>query len=339
MIKIYRSPEKVNEKALAELYRQKIQQRDFRIQRAPAGQEHLFFEAGSELRRGLTITLDGKQNGLSQRDIKTLWKATPYSIVGEASTFGEATSALIDIFKSTAQDEFLIARSAIHGKTFIMKGIKGVDPDRPSSFMHQVPTPFMSEGPTVHIHPIEINPTPSFGDFYHTAYSNSPFGIVLGYKYGLRPEEAKLFKYYILGPFRTIDIDLTFTRDVLRTLNHTLKNDTDFLRCFYYILRSDPTRLGYFDDKIPNMLGQHREDMRIFGEKISSLETVLSPDPAANFKKAMELAEIYIQTQHCFNALILLEKLSLKGKNDEIKGLIRMAASAMPDLTFRLTAD
>ncbi len=326
---IYKNPLRIERKKMDAIREAKLRDTDFRISKVLLGKEEHLFTEDSPLRKQLVTDIGvSPYKRLSSKELLRLVNAAPYSVVGEVENLAEGGLVLSELMKREVTDEFLIARNSVDDKIYVIKG------ERTNNGDHQTPIPFVPSGPVMHIHPLEVDPRPSYSDFLSMMRDKADFGLVIGYKNGVNPDEIKLSKFYTLGPFRTIDFGFKLTKDTLDSVVHSLTKDSGHLRITYYTLRNGGMRSCYEQD-IPSMLRQYREDMGNLGERISALETELYPDPTINFKKARELAKMYIETQHGLNATLLLQRLDQTRKTKEQEKLMRMAADSMVDITLR----
>jgi len=339
MINVYKSPVKISRPQLDRLYENNRRKIDFRITRVKPGEENLFFDRGSPLRSHLTADLKPvppADKVITEKQILALEKAEGFSVVADAESFEEALAGLAEIAKRPAEDEFLAARKTADSKTFIMKGTRHNEPESEMVTSINVPVPFVPYGPTAHIHPpISVN-TPTLPDVELAAFYGNNFGLIIGYKI-LSGEEMKLSKYYTIGPFRTIDFLPCMKENVTDAVFHAFSNDgRRMLRNYYYSLNSSPGWMGVTDGERHEIIEQYRNDMNRAGSEIKKLEEELYPDPGADFRKAIRLAGLYIETQHALNALMLLRKLPGGESNDEINEMGNLAYQRMPDLTIRI---
>jgi len=354
-IRIYEKPVRLNLERFPQQIGAKMKASNFTINQLPKGDEESFFMPGSPIREQLAINPGPQPRAL----ISTLYsdtiskfsKAAPLSIVAGADTYAEGALIMAKLVKSRVSAQYIAAKNSNDGKIYVIKGLEGTELVPLQHFL----LPFKTNGPIIDLHPVGTDPMPSIQDYESIMRNGIPFGITLGYGSGLTTEGLKLSKFYTLGPFRTIDVRFVKTEASFDAIFHALSADSEYSRAYYYMLKSNPDRrFGLLKPRLHEIITQYTADMVKWGEKIKSLErdvfinpTKLKVQPqrkkaryTVDFK-ALELARIYIATQHFLNAILLLEKVGQDrkltealGLSEEINELMRLAYTGMHDLTL-----
>lgn len=345
---VFREPSRLNMGRIKQVTGTEIRRSDFRILRTHKDKRDFFFQEGSPVRQRLTVNLGAYPQNLTlgsiQNKISKLINAMPEADIAQTDNAVEAAQVMAELMKAGVKAEFLAVRKPSDKKIHIIKGKEGTK----LVPLQQFSIPFIPRNPIIHIHPLGAEPMPSIQDYEYLMRNGIPFGIALGYGHGLKTAGITLSKFYMLGPFRTIDTRFVKPESTYDAIIHALTKDSGFSRAIYYLLSDNPDRrIGHSEMETPYILDQYKRDMREYAGKIASYEQKFYPDPVERCKnpqtgkiipkkqeQLMELIRIYIATQHFFNAVLLLEKLNLHNPSEELNMLFRAAYNGMHDTTL-----
>ncbi|MFA5875191.1 MAG: hypothetical protein WC901_00685 [Candidatus Margulisiibacteriota bacterium] len=324
MVEIYRVPPRIQADAATLIKAAALRQVDFRIKRLD-GDAFRGFPA-CEQRRSLVAEV-GSPTRLAPAEVDQLIAALGSSIVGEIASYAEGAQVLAGVVERRPNAEFLIAKRRDDGKLYILKGEANTDPTRPIA--HSVELPFIPMGPLMHNHPFGIDPAVTYGDYLINCFFGCPFGIEIGHQ---RDGRITLSKYYILGPFRSVETRLVdIEQDLYGSIINALTVDAVFPQSLAYASRETGQLLHELDASPAALLAQHYGLMGQHGMDIATLEAELFPLDDIDPQKAIELAQLYLKTQHLFNAILLLERCGLE-RNHRLKTFHMLAQSGLGDL-------